>query len=154
MAEVVLAAETGRPTGSRAVRRLRREGKIPGVIYGHGTDPLPVAIVGRELRIALNSEAGANQLLSLDTGTDTYLALAREMQRHPVAQTVTHVDFVIVRRDEVIAADVPVTLIGEALEVHHGDGLVDQQMFTLSIHAVPAAIPTSIEVDVSALTIG
>ena len=68
MAEVVLAAEVGRPTGSRAVRRLRREGKIPAVIYGHGTDPLPVAIVARELRIALNSEAGANQLLSLDTG--------------------------------------------------------------------------------------
>ena len=72
MAEVVLAAEVGRPTGSRAVRRLRREGKIPAVIYGHGTDPLPVAIVARELRIALNSEAGANQLLSLDTGSGTY----------------------------------------------------------------------------------
>ena len=69
MAEVVLAAEVGRPTGSRAVRRLRREGKIPAVIYGHGTDPLPVAIVARELRVALNSEAGANQLLSLDTGS-------------------------------------------------------------------------------------
>ena len=117
MAEVVLAAEVGRPTGSRAVRRLRREGKIPAVIYGHGTDPLPVAIVARELRIALNSEAGANQLLSLDTGSGTYLALAREMQRHPVAQTVTHIDFVIVRRDEVISADVPIVLVGEALEV-------------------------------------
>jgi large subunit ribosomal protein L25 len=124
------------------------------VIYGHGTDPLPIAVVGRELRVALNGEAGANQLLSLNTGSETFLTLARDMQRHPVAQTVTHVDFIIVRRDEVIAADVPVILIGEALEVHHGDGLVDQQMFTLSIHAVPAAIPTSIEVDVSALTIG
>jgi large subunit ribosomal protein L25 len=154
MAEVVLAAEVGRPIGSRAVRRLRREGKIPGVIYGHGTDPLPIAVVGRELRVALNGEAGANQLLSLNTGSETFLTLARDMQRHPVAQTVTHVDFIIVRRDEVIAADVPVILVGEALEVHHGDGLVDQQMFTLSINAVPAAIPTSIEVDVSALTIG
>jgi large subunit ribosomal protein L25 len=154
MAEVVLAAEIGRPTGSRAVRRLRREGKIPGVIYGHGTDPLPVAIVARELRIALNSEAGANQLLSLDTGSGTYLALAREMQRHPVAQTVTHVDFVIVRRDEVISADVPITLIGEALEVHHGDGLVEQQMFTLPIRALPGAIPTVLEVDITDLTIG
>ena len=154
MAEVVLAAEVGRPTGSRAVRRLRREGKIPAVIYGHGTDPLPVAIVARELRIALNSEAGANQLLSLDTGSGTYLALAREMQRHPVAQTVTHIDFVIVRRDEVISADVPIVLVGEALEVHHGDGLVDQQMFTLAIKARPADIPTSLEVDISELTIG
>jgi large subunit ribosomal protein L25 len=136
------------------VRRLRREGKIPGVIYGHGTDPVPVAVVARELRAALNTEAGANQLLSLDTGSGTFLTIAREMQRHPVAQTVTHIDFVIVRRDEVISADVPITLVGEALEVQHGDGLVEQQMFTLPIRALPGAIPTVLEVDISALTIG
>jgi len=76
------------------------------------------------------------------------------MQRHPVAQTVTHVDFVIVRRDEVISADVPIILVGEAIEVHHGDGLVDQQMFTLAINALPTAIPSAIEADVSALIIG
>jgi large subunit ribosomal protein L25 len=154
MAEVILVAEVGRPVGSRAVRRLRREGKVPGVVYGHGTDPLPIAVVGRELRAALTGEAGLNQLLSLDTGSATFLTLARELQRHPVAQTVTHVDFVIVRRDEVISADVPIVLVGEAIEVHHGDGLVDQQMFSLSIRAVPAAIPSSIEADVSSLTIG
>jgi large subunit ribosomal protein L25 len=154
MAEVALAAETGRPKGSRAARRLRREGKIPGVIYGHGTDPLPVAVGARELRVALNGEAGANQLLSLDTGSGTYLTLAREMQRHPVAQTVTHVDFVIVRRDEVISADVPITLVGEAIEVQHGDGLVEQQMFSLTINALPTDIPSGIEADISELTIG
>ncbi len=154
MAEVILVAEVGRPVGSRAVRRLRREGKVPGVVYGHGTDPLPNAVVGRELRAALTGEAGLNQLRSLDTGSATFLTLARELQRHPVAQTVTHVDFVIVRRDEVISADVPIVLVGEAIEVHHGDGLVDQQMFSLSIRAVPAAIPSSIEADVSSLTIG
>ena len=154
MAEVVLAAEVGRPIGSRAVRRLRREGKIPGVIYGHGTDPVPVAVVARELRSALNTEAGANQLLSLNTGSSTYLTIARDMQRHPVAQTVIHVDFVIVRRDEVISADVPVQLVGEAIEVQHGDGLVEQLMFTLPIRALPQDIPTSLEIDISALTIG
>jgi large subunit ribosomal protein L25 len=154
MAEVVLAAEVGRPLGTRAVRRLRREGKVPGVIYGHGTDPLPVAVVGRDLRVALTGEAGLNQLLSLNTGSATYLTLAREMQRHPVAQTVTHVDFVIVRRDEVISADVPIVLVGEAIEVHHGDGLVEQQMFALPINALPADIPSSLEADVSELTIG
>jgi len=154
MAEFTLAAEVGRPHGSRATRRLRREGKIPGVIYGHGTDPVPVAVVGRELRHALNGEAGANQLLSLDTGEATYLALARAMQRDPVAQTVIHVDFQIVRRDEVISADVQVVLVGEALEVQHGDGLVDQQMFALTVNARPSEIPTSIELDISELTIG
>ena len=136
MAEVVLAAEVGRPTGSRAVRRLRREGKIPAVIYGHGIEPSPVAVVARELRVALNGEAGSNQLLSLDTGSETYLTLARDMQRHPVAQTVTHVDFIIVRRDEVISADVPVTLVGEA---HRGEprrrARWTSKMFTLAMNA-------------------
>jgi large subunit ribosomal protein L25 len=113
-----------------------------------------VAVVARELRLAINTEAGANQLLSLETGGGSYLTLARDMQRHPIAQTVTHVDFQIVRRDEIISADVPIVLVGEALEVHHGDGLVDQQMFTLSINARPADIPTSVELDITALTIG
>lgn len=154
MAEVTLAAEVGRPLGSRAARRLRRQGRIPGVIYGHGTEPLPVAVAARELRAALSGEAGVNQLLSLQTGSGTYLTIAREMQRHPVAHTVTHVDFVIVRRDEVISAEVPVVLVGEATEVQHGDGLVDQEMFTVTVRAMPANIPSALEVDVSGLTIG
>jgi large subunit ribosomal protein L25 len=124
------------------------------VIYGRGTEPLPVAVVARELRIALTGEAGVNQLLSLDTGSGTYLTLAREMQRHPVAQTVTHVDFVVVRRDEVISAEVPIALVGDAVEVHHGDGLVEQQMFNLTINALPADIPSSLEADISGLVIG
>jgi large subunit ribosomal protein L25 len=154
MAEITLNAEVGRPLGSRATRRLRRDGKIPGVVYGHGTDPVPVAVEGRDLRVALSGESGTNQLLSLVAGDDTFLTLARELQRHPVKGTVVHVDFQIVRRDEVISADVPVTLIGDAIEVHHGDGLVDQQLFTLPVRALPMDIPTNVEVDVSALTIG
>ncbi len=154
MAEVALVAELGRPTGSSATRRLRREGLIPGIIYGHGTDPVAVAVVAKELRIALSGESGSNTLLSLQAGDQTFLTLAREMQRHPVRGTVTHVDFQIVRRDEVISADVPVNLIGEALEVQHGDGLVDQQLFSLPVRARPADIPTVIEVDVTDLTIG
>lgn len=154
MPEITLHAEVGRAVGSRPARRLRREGRVPGVVYGHGTDPVPVAVVGRDLRNALSGEAGANTLLSLEAGDRTFLTLAREMQRHPVRGTVTHVDFQIVRRDEIIAADVPVNLVGEALEVHHGDGLVDQQLFALPVRAKPADIPASLELDISSLTIG
>jgi large subunit ribosomal protein L25 len=154
MAEITLNAEVGRTTGSRSTRRLRADGKIPGVVYGHGTEPVSVAVEGRELRTALSGESGTNQLLSLVAGDETYLTLARELQRHPVKGTVIHVDFQIVRRDEVISAEVPITLVGEAIEVHHGDGLVDQQLFNLSVRALPMDIPTNIEVDVSALTIG
>ncbi len=154
MPEITLAAEVGRPIGSSAARRLRTEGKIPGVVYGHGSEPVPVSVVARELRSALSGEAGVNQLLSLRAGDQTFLTLARDMQRHPVRGTVVHVDFQIVRRDEVIAAEVPITLAGEAVEVHHGDGLVEQQLFTLPVRARPADIPNSLEVDISDLTIG
>jgi large subunit ribosomal protein L25 len=154
MPEIILEAETGRPLGSRATRRLRAEGKIPGVVYGHGTDPVSVAVAARELRIALSGESGSNTLLSLKAGDKTFLTLAREMQRHPVRGTVTHVDFQIVRRDEIIAAEVPITLTGEALEVQHGEGLVDQQLFNLPVRAKPADIPTVVEVDVTDLVIG
>jgi len=154
MPEIVLEAEVGRTLGSRPARRLRAEGKIPGVIYGHGTEPVAVAVVGRDLRIAQSGESGSNTLLSLRAGDTTFLTLAREMQHHPVKGTVTHVDFQIVRRDEIIAADVPITLVGEALEVHHGDGLVDQQLFALPVRARPADIPSVIEVDITDLTIG
>jgi len=154
MPEITLHAEVGRPVGSRPARRLRRDGMIPAIIYGHGTNPVAVTVVGRELRAALSGEAGANTLLSLEAGDRTFLTLAREMQRHPVRGTVTHVDFQIVRRDEIIAADVPITLVGEAVEVHHGDGLVDQQLFSLPVRAKPADIPNVLELDVSGLTIG
>lgn len=154
MPEVTLHAEVGRPLGSRAARRLRHEGKIPGVVYGHGTEPVPVAVVARELRLALSGASGSNTLLSLEAGEETFLTLAREVQHHPVRGTVIHVDFQIVGRDEVISADVPINLVGEAVEVQRADGLVEQQLFVLSVDARPADIPTAIEVDISALAIG
>jgi len=154
MPEIVLEAQVGRAIGSRAARRLRRDGLVPGTVYGHGTAPVSVAVGARDLRNALSGEAGTNTLLSLQAGSETYLTLARELQRHPVKGTLTHVDFVIVRRDEVISAEVQINLVGEALEVQHGDGMVEQQLFTLTVRALPTDIPNSLELDISGLTIG
>ena len=154
MPEVTLAAESGRQTGSSSTRRLRSQGKIPGVVYGHGSDPIPVAVGAREFQIAMSGEAGLNTLLSLEVGKGSYLTLARDIQRHPFRNVVTHVDFQIVRRDEVISAEIPINLVGEAIEVHHGDGIVDQQLFTLAIKAKPSDIPPSVDIDISGLTIG
>src|ERR1700694_583239 len=154
MAEINLRVEAGRPVGSRPSRRLRAVGKIPGVVYGHGMDPLPVAIEAKALRSALTTEAGTNALLDLQLDGASHLTLAREIQRHPVRGNVTHVDFVIVRRDEGVTSDVPINLTGDAAEVPRGDGMVAQQLFALSVRAVPASIPNSIEVDVSDLVIG
>ena len=154
MPEIALPAETGRAAGSRSSRRLRNEGKIPGVVYGHGLDPLPVAVPARALRAALSTEAGLNALLDLQVDGTSHLTLARELQRDPVRNRVVHVDFQVVRRDEVISADVPISLVGEAEQVHRGDGVVDQQLFNLGVHATPARIPNVIEVDITGLAIG
>lgn len=154
MPEISLVADPGRTIGSAPARRLRAASRIPGVVYGHGQAPISVDVDARSLRSALTTDAGLNALLSLKVGDDTHLALAREIQRHPVRGTVIHVDFLIVRRDEVISAEVPLTLVGEALQVHRANGVVDQQLFNLTIKAVPSAIPASIEVDISGLVVG
>jgi large subunit ribosomal protein L25 len=154
MAEITLVAEAGRSPGTRESRRLRAAGRIPGVIYGHGTPPLPVSVDGRSLRTALTTEAGQNALLALQVDGQTHLTLAREIQRHPVRNTVVHVDFQIVRRDEVVSADVPVTLTGQASAVESNDGVIEHQLFSLTVQATPDRIPTAIEVDISGLRIG
>ncbi len=154
MAEITLVAEPGRTTGSAASRRLRAAGRVPGVVYGHGVRAASVSVDGRELRHALSGEAGLNQLLSLEVGGDTHLAIARSLQRHPVRQTVLHVDFQIVSRDEIISADVPLTMVGEAKEVEREKGLVEMVLTTLAVKATPANIPAHVEVDVSAMNIG
>jgi large subunit ribosomal protein L25 len=154
MPEVTLVAQSGRGTGTRPTRRLRSAGWIPGVVYGHGAEPIPVSVGARDFQIALSGEAGLNTLLSLEVDGDNYLTLARDIQHHPVRNTVSHVDFLIVRRDEVISAEIPINLVGEAIEVQHGDGIVDQQLFTLQIKARPADIPPSVDIDISELVIG
>lgn len=154
MAEVTLEAEVGRAIGSRPTGRLRAAGRVPGVIYGHGTDPLPVSVDARDLRHALTTEAGLNQLLELIVDGQRHLTLARELQRHPVRNTVTHVDFLIVRRDEVISADVPITLVGEAKEVEVERGVLNHALTAITVHAVPTAIPNTFEVDISEMAIG
>ncbi|MDQ3757084.1 MAG: 50S ribosomal protein L25 [Actinomycetota bacterium] len=154
MPEVKLTAETGRPIGSRASGRLRHAGKVPGVVYGHGGDPLPVAVDARALRSALTTEAGTNVLLDLDLGGRTTLAITKDLQRHPVRNVVTHVDFQVVSRDEVVTTDVPLALVGEATEVLKADGVLNQELQSLTVHSTPDRIPSSIEVDVSGMAVG
>ncbi len=154
MPEITVAAEPGRPTGSAASRRLRAAGRIPAVVYGHSVEATPVSVDGRDLRSALSGASGVNQLLSLDVAGTRHLALARVLQRHPVRGTVTHVDFQVVSRDEVVSAEVPVVLVGEARAVEQEKGMLQHPLTSLTIHARPGSIPTAIEVDVSGLAIG
>jgi len=154
MSESTLVAETGRPTGSRASGRLRAAGKIPGVLYGHGLAPVPLAVDRRQLRHALSGPAGVNAVVRLKVGADTHPTVVKDLQRDPVRRTVTHIDFIVVRMDEQITVDVPIVLEGEARQVLADDGMLEHSLQTLSVITTPAEIPTHITVDVSGLSIG
>ena len=149
-----MPVEVGRPTGSRPAGRLRAGGKIPAVVYGHGLSPVSVAVEGRALRSALMTEAGLNALMTVQLDGTEHLVMARDIQRDPVKHKVIHVDFQIVRRDEVMSVEVPISLVGEAEAVHREDGIVAQELFSLTVQATPGNIPNSIEVDISALAVG
>jgi large subunit ribosomal protein L25 len=152
--EVRLTASPRTASGSRAAGRLRREGLIPAVVYGHGADPVSVSVVRRELRTALSGEAGSNALLDLQVEGEAVLALVKDMQRDAVRNEVVHVDFIRVSRDEAVTVEVPIHFEGEASEVTAGGGTLDQQLFNLTVTATPGNIPSAITVDVSGMTIG
>lgn len=153
MAEITLVAQAGRTTGSSASRRLRYGGSVPAVVYGHGMEPLSVSVGARELRSVL-STYGINHVLTLDVGGSKHLVLAREIQRHPVRRTLAHVDFQVVRRDEVVHAEVPVVLVGEAEKVQRERGILEHLLNTLAIRSTPEQIPSEITLDVSEMDIG
>src|SRR5579875_780047 len=153
MAEVTLTAEAERTTGSRASRRLRRAGRVPAVLYGHGMKPVAVSVNARELRSVLSAH-GLNQALNLEVAGTKHLVLARELQRHPVRRAVAHVDFQVVRRDEVVHAEVPVVLVGEAEAVHREQGILEHPISSLAVRADLEHLPAEIKVDVSRLAIG
>lgn len=153
MPEITLVAESGRALGSSESKRIRRAGRIPGVVYGHGMEAIPVSVDAREFRHALSGPAGLNQLLDLSIDGKSHLTLARVLQRHPVRNTVIHIDFQVVRRDEIVSAEVPILLTGEAKAVGSA-GVVEQPLNQLTVHAQPSNIPGEITVDISELTIG
>jgi large subunit ribosomal protein L25 len=149
--DVVLLAENRSDFGSGPAGRLRREGKLPGIVYGLGGDSTSVTVPAHELTLILAH--GVNTLITLRLDGEDQLALARQVQRDPVRGDLVHVDFVRVRTDVAIAADVALHLLGESEGVKSG-GLMDQQVFTVPIEAMPQNIPASIEVDVSEMQIG
>jgi len=151
MASTVLVANTGRPLGSAASRRLRAADTIPGVLYGHGMDPLSVSVDRRELRHALSGASGVNTVLDLTVDGTVYPAIVKELQRHPVRRNVAHIDFIQVNLDEDITVSVPLHLVGEAEAVSAEGGLVDPAVDSIEVVTTPRSIPAEFVVDVSAM---
>src|ERR1044072_1182923 len=144
MPEITLKADVGRPTGTRVSKRLRAAGRVPGVVYGLGHDPIPVDVEWRDLRHALTTDAGLNALIDLEFDGQTQLSIVKALQRHPVHHSVTHVDFLLIRRDVAISVEVPIVLHGEAEEVLKEGGMVDQILTSLTVAATPRDIPNAL----------
>ena len=153
MSETVLIAETGRRIGSSDSRRLRAEDQIPAVVYGHGMDPISVAVNRRELRVALSGSAGLNTIIDLTVDGKVYPSLIKDIQRHPVKRNVQHIDFIQVNLNEEITIGVPIVLEGEAHDVLSNNGLVDLALQELHVRTTPRQIPDSIVIDVTDFTL-
>jgi large subunit ribosomal protein L25 len=151
MSDVTLTADRRTDTGKGPSGRFRRAGRVPAVVYGLGGENVPVTVDAHELQLAL--ARGANTVITLRVDGTEQLTMARQVQRNPLKGSLVHVDFVRVRADQTITADVPLHLEGDAEGVKRG-GLLEQLLFSVSVEAKPGDIPAAITHDISALEIG
>jgi large subunit ribosomal protein L25 len=143
--EVVINAEPRSEFGKGAARKVRRESKVPVVLYGHGTDPQHMTLPGHELLLALRTP---NVLIRLQ-GASTELALPKGVQRDPIRGFREHVDLLLVKSGEKVTIDIPVTVVGEV-----ADGILDQQLVSISVESEATHIPTGVEVNVEGMEVG
>ncbi|MDX6738495.1 50S ribosomal protein L25/general stress protein Ctc [Actinocorallia sp. A-T 12471] len=148
MSEVRIAAEPRSEFGKGAARRTRRAGKVPAVLYGHGTDPQHITLPGHELMLALKTP---NVLLRVSgLSGDDELALPKDVQRDPLKGFLEHVDLLLVKRGEKVTVDVPILLVGEVV----AGGQLAQELTTVSLEAEATHIPSEITVDLATLAEG
>jgi large subunit ribosomal protein L25 len=147
MAEKI-TAEQRTEFGKGAARRIRREHKIPAVVYGHGNDPIHLTLPGHETMMALK-HGGANALLELDIDGKTQLALTKQVQVDPIRRVLEHVDFVAVRRGEKVTVDIAVLVVGDAAP----ETLVVAEN-TIQVEAEATHIPENVEVSIEGAVAG
>ncbi|WP_018653363.1 50S ribosomal protein L25/general stress protein Ctc [Actinomadura flavalba] len=148
MSEVRIAAEPRTEFGKGAARRTRRAGKVPAVLYGHGTDPQHITLPGHELMLALKT---ANVLLTIEgLGKGTELALPKDVQRDPIKGFLEHVDLILVRRGEKVSVEIAVNVVGDVVS----GARVEQPVVQIAVEAEATHIPESAEVSVEGLEIG
>jgi large subunit ribosomal protein L25 len=146
--EVPIAAEPRTEFGKGFARRIRVVGKVPAVLYGHGTDTRHLTLPGHDLMMALKTSNVLIRLEGLPGGSE--LALPKAVQRNPIKGFVEHVDLILVRRGEKVTVEVPVRVVGEVFS----GGLLDQQLVQLQVEAEATNIPQSFEVNVDGMEIG
>ncbi|CAM3813434.1 50S ribosomal protein L25/general stress protein Ctc [Occultella aeris] len=146
--ENVLKAAVRTEFGKGAARRTRRAGRIPAVLYGHGSDPVHLSLPDHDTFLAL--KGNANALLTLDFGDNHELALVKDVQRDAIRRTIDHLDLILVRRGEKVVVDVPVVIVGETAPgtIHTLD------MQTISLQAEATNLPEHVEVNIEGLEEG
>ena len=147
MSEIKLVAETRTRFGKGAARKIRRDHKIPAVLYGHGTEPVHITLPGHDTMMALKS---ANALLEIEVDGTSQLALAKDVQRDPIKPVIEHVDLVVVRRGEKVTVDVQIHTEGEAAV----DTVVTVESQTVQLEVAATNIPQNVVVSVEGLAAG
>ena len=154
MAEILVTAQNRSERGKNAVRRIRRQGMVPAVIYGGNDDNLTVAVDPKSLQKVLRSEAGRNTILKLDIAEKgTTNAILKSWQVDPVSEKFLHADFYRIAMDVAIRVTVPVAVKGEARGVKVDGGILELVLREIEVECLPGDIPERIEVEVTDLGI-
>ncbi len=149
----LIAARRGE-RGKGAARKTRAAGRIPAVLYGRGAEAIPVAIESRDFELAMRKHKGGNPIVGLTVEGSEYTALIRDVQYDPVTRGIIHLDFQRISLTETVEVDVAVRLTGLAVGVKDAGGILEPILRDVKVRCLPTAIPSAIEVDVSALNIG
>jgi large subunit ribosomal protein L25 len=155
MAVISLSGEKRAGLGKGGARKARAAGKIPGVLYGHGEEPVAVAVGARTFQLALQQHRGSNAIVSLalDGGSE-YTALIRAVQYDPLTHDILHLDFQHISLTEMVEVEVTLHLVGIPLGVKDGGGILEHIMRTVEVRCLPTAIPPAIDLDVTKLEVG
>jgi large subunit ribosomal protein L25 len=154
MAVIALTGKRRESLGKGGARKSRAAGQIPGILYGHGETPLPVAVEARAFQLALHQHKGGNAIIALAVDGGEHTALIRDVQYDPISHAILHLDFQKVSLTETVEVEVALHLTGVPIGVKDGGGVLEHITRTVEVRCLPTAIPSSIEVDVSRLNIG
>ena len=155
MSVIPLSASRRETLGKGGARKARAAGQIPGVLYGHGEEPVAVAVSARDFEVALRAHKGGNPIVNLAVaGASEYTALIRDVQYDPLTRGIVHLDFQHISLTEQIEVSVGVKLVGLAVGVKDGGGILETILREIEVRCLPTQIPSSIEVDVAALAVG
>ena len=147
MAEVSIKGAHRNEFGKGASRRIRRDGQVPAVIYGHGEKPVHISLPAREVGVAIKT---SNVLLNIDLGDKQELVLPKSIVRNPLKGSLEHIDLIIVRRGERVVVSVPVHTSGK----HDPEGILEHVHNTIEVEVEATAIPSHLELDITGLMAG